>query len=387
MLYSWDGLTGSRNFAAIQFRNTGMKHNFFSRRGVGQPFIRFVTVFLLVAFSLLTGCSGNPDTARQPSVTLAAVGDTNGYNILLGDQAEDPLQAVKSLLEEQDVFIFNYEGILFPETPPLEIRNQFPNQSFFWSQPQIADFLHPTMCTIVTLANNHILDCGVSGIRETVREMTSRGILTTGAGENLKQAGESIRQQVNGVDLRVIAYLAMDTDLFSAGPDDAGAAYWEEDSGKPQIVELAATTDVLVVALHSHLGEGWTDQPSQEHVELVKSILDAGADIVIAHGSHVPQGIIVSDGGVAFLSLGNFLFRPDYQMPEMAHDSMMVKITVTPDNLDVTLIPLKLDVSGKPEIPPESEASRMLSHIAYLSAQFGTAIEISGNTGSIIVHR
>jgi len=179
----------------------------------------------------------------------------------------------------------------------------------------------------------------------------------------------------------------MEPNWFSAGPTWAGAATWEECSGEQQLAQLAATADVIVVALHLHLGPGWTDQPPLSHIALVQRILDARADVVIAHGSHVPQGILVSNGRVALLSLGNFLFRPDYQMPEQAHDSIMAKVTISPDSLNIALLPLRLDDSGRPKVPPPDEASRILRHLADLSAELGTTIEIHEGIGYITVQR
>lgn len=204
---------------------------------------------------------------------------------------------------------------------------------------------------------------------------------------NSELAYKPIRQQVNGISLAVAAYLAIEPNYFSAAPNEAGAASWQENSVEWQIAELAATEDIVVVALHLHLGQGWTDQPSPDCISIVKRILDTGADVVIAHGPHVPQGIIISNGRVALLSLGNFLFCPDYQMPDEAHDSIMAKMTISRDSLDVALLPLRLDDYGRPRIPARVEASRILRHIADLSTGLGTTVEIREETGYITIHR
>lgn len=359
-----------------------------SLRPRAKQILIIAVLLLFVCTSTFQGCTSRLDTAQPSSVTIGAVGDTNGYNMLQSGQDQgDPLQGVNGLLREQDIFIFNFEGVLLSEDPPPGMCHKFPRQSLFWSRPQIADFLHPTHLTIATLANNHILDCGSYGIQETIRELTSRRILTVGAGENSKQACQPIRLRVNGVSLVVVSYLAMDPDLFSAGPNRAGAASWEECSGERQLAELAAAGNVVVVALHLHLGPGWTDQTPPDHIALVQRILDAGADVVIGHGPHVPQGVIVSNGRVALLSLGNFLFRPDYQMPEAAHQAIMAKITIFPDSLTIALLPLRLDNSGRPRVPPPREASQILRHIADLATELGTTVEIGEEMGYITVHR
>jgi poly-gamma-glutamate synthesis protein (capsule biosynthesis protein) len=321
-------------------------------------------------------------------VTLAVVGDINGYNILQSHQDQvDPLQGINGLIVEKDIFVFNFEGVLLTDDVPCGTCRAYPGQSLFRSPSQIADYLHRTQLTIATLANNHSLDCGSCGIQETVRELTSRGILTVGAGENCKQACQPLRVVVNGVGLVLVSYLDMEPNPFSALPNRSGTASWEECSGEQQLAELAATRDIVVVALHSHLGQEWTDQPSPKHIALVQSILDAGADIVIAHGSHVPQGVLVRNGRVAFLSLGNFLFCPDYRMPDGAHDSVIAKVTISPDKFSIVLVPLRLDDAGRPIVPPPWEAHQIVRHIADLSGKLGTTVEIREETGYITVHR
>jgi len=345
-----------------------------------------LTCACLFVCLVLGSCATVPN---QPSlVTIAAVGDTNGYNIPLGGQdGEDPLQGVRHLLEEEDVFIFNFEGVLLSQAPAPETCRKFPGQSLFYSPPQIADFLHPTQFTIATLANNHILECGDYGIQETVHELASRGILTVGAGENSEQACQPLRLSVNGVELAVVAYLAMEPDWFSAGSDEAGAASWEECAGEQQLAELKSEVDIVVVALHLHLGRGWTEQTPPAHIALVQQVLDAGADVVLAHGPHVPQGILQSNGGVALLSLGNFLFRPDYEMTEKAYRSIIAKVTISSDSITIALLPLRLDYSGRPQVPPPQEASQTLRDIATLSEALGTTVEIRGNIGYTEIKR
>jgi poly-gamma-glutamate capsule biosynthesis protein CapA/YwtB (metallophosphatase superfamily) len=332
-------------------------------------------------------CPGCADSEPR-SVTIAAVGDTNGYNIIRQGQSQtDPLGAVRDLLGEREVLVFNFEGTLLSEEPQSGTCIKFPRQSLFHSSPAIADFLHPTRHTIATLANNHILDCGASGIEQTVRELTGRGITTVGAGQNVEEACKPVRLQVDGVGLAIVAYLAMEPNRFAAGLNRAGAATWEACDAERQLAELAATGDIVVVSLHLHLGPGWSEQALPSHIALVRRALASGADVVIAHGPHVAQGIIQSEGGLGLPSLGNFLFRPDYQMPDQAHRSIMAKITVSPGSIQLALLPLRIKSSGRPRPASASEASEILGDIAALSAELGTTAEIREGMGYVTIQR
>jgi hypothetical protein len=345
-----------------------------------------VIALTLLLMSILQGCAGIGVASRSPSITIAAVGDTNGYNSLL-DIREDPLKEVKSLLKDNDIFIFNYEGVILSNEPTPGMCHRFPRQSLFYTLSPIANFLRSADHTVATLANNHILDCGHYGIRDTIRELKSRGIQTVGAGNNSYEACEPILLHIKRYKIALVAYLANRTDRFSANVNRAGSASWDECKGKKQIEELKAEGYIVVASLHLHLARGWTDSSPQIHVDLVKRVLDAGADVVIAHGPHVPQGILQTNGRLAILSVGNFLFHPDYRMPRKAHRSFVAKLTIYPDGLTLKLVPLILDGSGSPRIPSPDEASAILSNIVSLSAELGTEVIVHENTGYVKVKR
>ena len=358
------------------------------RSRVKGPLLAAVALLAFGCTSTLQGHKTGPSPNPPPSVTIAAVGDSHGYNIQRGRAGdEDPLQEVGDLLRAQDIFLFNLEGVLLSKAPVPGTCRKFPGQSSFYSLPWIADFLRPAQFAIATLANNHILDCGRHGIQETIDQLSGRGILTIGADENSERACTPLRLQVHGVGVAVVAYLAMEPDWFSAGPDRAGAASWEGCAGEQRLAKLVAAGDIVVVVLHLHLGRGWTEQAPPQHLALVQRVLAAGADIVIAHGPHVPQGILQSNGGVALLSLGNFLFRPDYRMSEKAHRSMVAKMTISSNGLIIALSPLRLDDSGRPRLPSAEDALKILGEIATLSAALGTTVEIREGIGYVTVPR
>jgi len=74
-------------------------------------------------------------------------------------------------------------------------------------------------------------------------------------------------------------------------------------------------------------------------------------------------------------------------MPEKAHRSMLAKVTISPDSLTLAVLPLRLDDSGRPRVPPSQEASQILRDIATLSAALGTYVEIRGDIGYVTVQR
>jgi hypothetical protein len=317
---------------------------------------------------------------------IAAVGDTNGYDILPGAELDAPLKGIRGLTAGDDVFIFNSEGI-FSENLPDGVCRGFPRQSLFRASPDVLDLLPAGRFRVASLANNHILDCGREGLIKTMQEMKKRGILTLGAGEDLSEACGPLRVKVNGMHLTILSYLDMESDRFYASDDTAGAASWTRCDGQKQIAGAREDGEIILVFLHIHHGSSWIGRSYPSAVSMVKDILAAGADIVIATGPHVPQGILKADGGLAILSLGNFLFQQDRPMPEEAYHSVLADLNISEESMRLFLTPLRLNAAGIPEVAAHEDALQIIWEILSLSRTLGTEVELRGDRVYLEVKR
>jgi poly-gamma-glutamate capsule biosynthesis protein CapA/YwtB (metallophosphatase superfamily) len=91
-------------------------------------------------------------------------------------------------------------------------------------------------------------------------------------------------------------------------------------ANKKDLEELAAEVrnarqqaDWVMVSIHAH--ESATpaerEKPAQFTVEFAHAMIDAGADMMVAHGPHVLRGVEVYKGKPIFYSMGNFIFEND----------------------------------------------------------------------------
>jgi poly-gamma-glutamate synthesis protein (capsule biosynthesis protein) len=362
----------------------------------GKQSRRHVTALAILV--LLAGCGPSaPATARfeldeapvlpadPPLLAIACVGDTHGRNQLEEFGDVDPLAGVAHLFGLQDLFLFNHEGVLVDALPPSDACPYPSTEGLLVSLPSLADDFRLAPVTVATLANNHILDCGGNGLEETILALEDRGILTLGAGRNLQEACAPVEVTVNGVECAFLNYLAMS--VGHAGIATPGPADWNACDGAGQVAAFKAAGKFVVVALHLHLGRSWTEVTSSENLAAAEAALDAGADLVVGHGSHVPQGILLRNGGVAFLSLGNFLFNLDIQLSTAAHRSLLANVAVHPDELVVSLRALRLDTGGRPWPTDPADELEILMDVARLSAGFGTDLRIWQGVGYLVLDR
>jgi poly-gamma-glutamate synthesis protein (capsule biosynthesis protein) len=75
--------------------------------------------------------------------------------------------------------------------------------------------------------------------------------------------------------------------------------------------------------------------------EMCRRFLSFGADAVIAHHAHVPQGVEVLPDGVICYSLGNFVFDiPEHDPYPGTRLGYMVRLGASPDGIgEITILP------------------------------------------------
>ena len=207
---------------------------------------------------------------------------------------------VSNVWSGADLLIGNLECPCVIKAKPL--GGQAPELIFSAPVTRLAE-LADAGFSAVTIANNHILNCGTLGLKETLQGLDSAGIHHAGAGMNLAEAMQPAFVRIKGLTIGLVA--------FCYGP----AASWSTAGVAPydfkvmgRSLNLArAGADFVVAALHD--GLEYSDVPPSETRARFRFLAENGADIVVGHHPHVLQGLEwIGNVPVAY-SLGNFLFH------------------------------------------------------------------------------
>jgi len=111
--------------------------------------------------------------------------------------------------------------------------------------------------------------------------------------------------EVKGVKIGIVSFTE-GHDLTFAADKKPGVFGWDIDLVVKRIAEVKPLCDTVLVIPHA--GCEYVPYPPVYVQEAYRRIADAGADAVIAHHPHVPQGIEFHNGVPIFYSLGNFIF-------------------------------------------------------------------------------
>ncbi len=148
--------------------------------------------------------------------------------------------------------------------------------------------------------------------------------------------------EVNG---RTIALLSVAEGEFAqAHRDGAGAARLDLYETARQTSRLSDKYDHVVVAIHG--GNEYSPVPSPRVVAVFRALADSGADAVIGHHPHVPQGVERHGSRPFCYSLGNFLFSAKGRREDGWHLSAVLQIELGNDETSTQLSFFRWDEEG-----------------------------------------
>lgn len=328
---------------------------------------------ILFAGMVLAICGAHPATARE--IVINAVGD-----IMLAGSAtptlkrlgyDYPFAATTAELKNGDIAVGNLEA-------PIARRGiEFKDKRFrFKSAPQSAAALKRAGFSVVSLANNHMMDFGGPALLETLLNLDKYGILYSGAGPSLATARQQAVIRVKGATVAFLSYSLTLPEEFYAGADRPGTApgypgYFRADIGRAK-----ATADYVVVSFH--WGSEGAASPRPYQVTSARAAVDAGADVVLGHHPHVLQGIERYKKGIILYSLGNFAFG---SLSQSAARSVIARITLDDGVKGVELVPLNVrncEVRFQPRPLSGKEGEAVIDHLNRISREMGTVIAGDG---------
>jgi poly-gamma-glutamate capsule biosynthesis protein CapA/YwtB (metallophosphatase superfamily) len=170
-----------------------------------------------------------------------------------------------------------------------------------------------------SLANNHVLDWGYTGLTETLETLDQAGIAHAGAGQNVTEAAAPAILEVPDKG-RVL--------LFSFGSVTSGIppewAATDQRAGVNLLKDISKTTarnvanqmkqfqkpgDVMIASIH--WGGNWGYEIFREQVVFAHLLVEEGVTIVHGHSSHHVKSFEVYQDRLILYGCGNFL--SDYE--------------------------------------------------------------------------
>lgn len=274
---------------------------------------------LLAAAAVLAGCASAPPAApSRPApveqapppppteISIAAVGDIMlgtdfPKDILPDDDGAGFLRHVTPILSAADIAFGNLEGVLMDGGEPAKQCGASGNCYVFRTPTRYAAWLRDAGFDMLSVANNHAHDFGEAGRDSTAAALEAVGIRHSG------REGSWAEMTVGGVRVAMVAF----------APNVGANSLNDHELAVEFVRSLAAANDILIVSFHAGAeGAGAEVLPFEREyyagedrgdvVMFAHAMIDAGADLLLGHGPHVPRALELYRGRLIAYSLGNF---------------------------------------------------------------------------------
>jgi poly-gamma-glutamate capsule biosynthesis protein CapA/YwtB (metallophosphatase superfamily) len=243
-----------------------------------------------------------------------------------------------------------------------------------------------------SLANNHVLDWGEEGLRDTLETLDRASIAAAGAGLHCAQAAAPATLQVPGGRVLVFAFGAFSSGIparWAATDVRPGVNFLPDlsDSAVDLIADRVCAesrpNDIVVASVH--WGPNWSYAVPREQISFAHGLIDrAGVDIVFGHSSHHPKALEVYRGKLILYGCGDFI--DDYEGirgKESFRDDLVLMYFATLQQANgalagLTLIPLQIR-NFRLNRTTRADAAWLSNVLNRESAGFGTHLDLGAD--------
>jgi poly-gamma-glutamate synthesis protein (capsule biosynthesis protein) len=267
------------------------------------------------------------------------------------------------------------------ECPVTTSCERGPQRIAFRASPRYVEALTGAGFDMLSLANNHSMDCGGTGLLETMRNLGRDGLRWSGAGQTRAEAESFVIVNVKGIRIAFVSFTAIAPPASKPLRDNEPSVAIASRAALERAV-LSAGKDADVVVVSLHWGVEYSYRPGAEQVSLAHAAVEAGADVVLGHHPHTLAGLEVikrrstAGTGHALIaySLGNFAFDSPRWLGRRVTESAILRFRLSRAGLvSAEVLPVVLE-DYLPRPADSSEAQSILSRMAALSAAMNTQV-------------
>jgi len=306
-----------------------------------------------------------PSAAVERAVTIAAAGDIMmgsnfPHDALPPDGGAGLFAAVAPILRSVDVAFGNLEGTL--SAGGSSTKDVSSGRAYaFRTPPSYAAHLAAAGFDVMSTANNHIEDFGAAGVAATEAALSAHGIAFAGK-----------RTPVPVVHVRGVSIGFIGADTYGGTRNIVDPAPL-----RAEIAAVASTVDILVVSVHAgaegagalHIRDAVETFYGENRGNLVafsRAAVEAGADLVLGHGPHVPRGMEIHRGRLIAYSLGNFCNYRGFNLTGPMGLAPLLEVRLAADGrlLGGTVHSFRQTPPGGPVADPEGTAAHLIASLS-----------------------
>ena len=329
--------------------------------------------------------SKSPSQAAQKpanvpaTVSIKAVGDiipgTNFPYNKLPENKERLFESVKPQLKGADILFGNFESTMTDY--PYSSKGGGGGMLFaFRTPPSYAKLLKDAGFDILSVANNHSYDFHEQGFKDTIKNIDSNGMKAVGKRDQI------VYKNVKGVNFAFIGF---------SNYGEVHNYLLELKAGAEVVKKAKQKADIVVISVHAgaegtgainvrNKTEFFYGENRGNMVLFSRTMIDAGADLILGHGPHVMRALELYKGKLIAYSLGNFMGYRTLSTAGELGKSLILDVKMTPqgDFVSGKVIPIALNRQGIPSVDDDFRSVGLIRRLT--KSDFpNTALTIDDN--------
>jgi poly-gamma-glutamate capsule biosynthesis protein CapA/YwtB (metallophosphatase superfamily) len=317
------------------------------------------------------------ETSPADRVVITVAGDVLPESNWLGaNDVQHLFDGVREEFDSSDLVFVNLEEPITRSNKVTPYKNKAAVKSGLdyilrARNPALAGIFKDAGIGLVGLANNHMMDYTVTGLRDTMRGFAEAGLPVVGAGLKPRAERAYIFKK-HGVRVALLAF------------SDVVPRHTQATATKPGVASAKRLADLVdaiwrarrqsdFVVLMMHWGGQGHHAITRRQRQLAQVAVKAGCDVIVGMHPHVLQGIEYMGGVPVFYSIGNFAFPSSNPA---ARECVMVKLEFRREGLEsAKIVPVEISQEGAPRLASGAIGRQILAHLDGFCRMFNTRIE------------
>jgi len=286
--------------------------------------------------------------AEEKTQNILFVGDLmfdrNVEALMNKNGADYPFEKINKFLQEGGLIVANLEGPIVAQP-----KNFGEHALQFAFAKETGSVLADNYINLVSLGNNHVINMGQEGLKETKEYLTASQI--NYFGDPLKCSADFAYSQDN------LLFLGFNKTFSSGCPDQDILNGLKE-------ARLKNPDKFIIVNMH--WGKEYQLQNTKAQQTLAYELIDNGADLIIGHHPHVVGNIELYKNKLIFYSLGNFIF--DQYFSKNVQQGLAIGLEIDNHQQIYTINPIQ-SAKSQPSLMAAEDKAKFLTDLAGRSSK------------------
>ena len=255
-----------------------------------------VVIFLNRNKDILTSSLNIKKEPPQKEFYLISTGDIGlvrdvDFRIREKNDPNYPFLNIANYLRDADLAITNLEGPLIKDCPIIREGFNFCGKDINVLGLKFAGI------DAVSLANNHTTNYGLEGLRETVSNLETNGIISFGLENQIKYL------DIKDKKIALVGFVEL-------GNNWGGLSNASDENVVSLVTQARENSDIVIASFH--WGNEYNYKPSENQIKLAHQAVDSGADIVLGNHAHWIQTYETYKEKPIIYAQGNTIFDQDW---------------------------------------------------------------------------